>query len=186
MRSLNYRSGTSSPAGVEGGVTFSDLRDRAEKVDSARSVAPEQISRLLQELQSDQEIRGMHMAALSDGDRIIAAASDVGRHNAVDKLWGYCLLHDVAAQDQILLSTGRISSEMLGKAARMGVPVVASRTSPTSLAVQLAVAWNVTLVGYVRRESMNVYAGASRIASAQDSLAPIAKNEEVRTNANLR
>jgi len=73
--------------------------------------------------------RGIHGAALSDGERLLLVAEDVGRHNAVDKIKGAALLNGIPTEDRILLSTGRISSEMLLKAARMGVPLVASRTS---------------------------------------------------------
>jgi FdhD protein len=86
-------------------------------------------------------------------------AEDVGRHNAVDKVKGQALLDGVETRDRILLSTGRISSEMLLKAARMGVPVVASRTSPTEMAVALAEQLNVTVCGYVRPDGLNLYAG---------------------------
>jgi FdhD protein len=72
---------------------------------------------------------------------------------------GEALLQGIATEDRILLSTGRVSSEMLLKAARMGVPIVASRTSPTEMAVALAEQLNVTVCGYVRPESLNVYAG---------------------------
>ncbi len=171
---------------MRGGVTFSDLRDRAEAVQSTRSIVPAHISRLLLELQFGREVRGLHLASFSDGERIVATASAVGRYDTIDKLWGYCLLNNIATKDRILLSTGRISWEMLGKAACMGVPIMASRTSPTSLAVEQAMAWNITLVGYVCRESMNAYAGVGRIAPAHTTLAPIAKDEEVGANANLR
>ena len=83
----------------------------------------------------------------------------MGRHNAVDKLMGEALLTGIPTADRILLSTGRISSEMLLKAARMGVPLVASRTSPTEMAVTLAEQLGITVVGYLRPESLNVYAG---------------------------
>ena len=103
--------------------------------------------------------RGIHGAALADRDRVLLVAEDVGRHNAVDKLMGMALLRGISATDRILLSTGRVSSEMLLKAARMGVPVVASRTSPTEMAVALAEQLGVTVVGYLRGESLNLYAG---------------------------
>ena len=83
----------------------------------------------------------------------------MGRHNAVDKIKGEALLRGIPTEDRILLSTGRISSEMLLKAARMGVPVVASRTSPTEMAVALAEQLGVTVVGYVRPDGLNLYAG---------------------------
>ncbi len=94
--------------------------------------------------------RGIHGAALADRERLLVLAEDVGRHNAVDKIKGEALLRAIPTADRILLSTGRISSEMLLKAARMGVPVVASRTSPTEMAVGLAEQLGITVVGYVR------------------------------------
>jgi FdhD protein len=104
--------------------------------------------------------RGIHGAALSDGERLLVLAEDVGRHNAVDKVMGEALLRGISTAERILLSTGRISSEMLLKAARMGVPLVASRTSPTEMAVALAEQLGITVAGYVRADSMNVYAGS--------------------------
>ena len=86
-------------------------------------------------------------------------AEDVGRHNAVDKVKGEALLKGIPTIDCVLLSTGRISSEMLLKAARMGVPLVASRTSPTEMAVSLAEQLGITVVGYVKPDSLNLYAG---------------------------
>jgi FdhD protein len=103
--------------------------------------------------------RGIHGAALGDGERLLVVAEDVGRHNAVDKVKGEALLRGIPTEDRILLSTGRISSEMLLKASRMAVPVVASRTSPTEMAVALAEQLGITVVGYLRGDSLNVYAG---------------------------
>ncbi|HEX9809681.1 MAG TPA: formate dehydrogenase accessory sulfurtransferase FdhD, partial [Alphaproteobacteria bacterium] len=88
---------------------------------------------------------------------------DVGRHNTVDKLRGACLELGIETRGRILLTTGRVSSEMLRKGARMGCPVIASRNSPTSLSVAMAQAWNITLVGYVRQGSMRAYAHAERL-----------------------
>ena len=107
--------------------------------------------------------RGVHTAALSDGKEIVVLAEDVGRHNTIDKVRGACLLEQIDPRGKILLCTGRISSEMINKAARMGCPIVASRTSPTSMSVQLAREWNITLAGYVRREQMKVYAHPERL-----------------------
>jgi FdhD protein len=113
------------------------------------------------------ESRGIHGAALSDGAQLLVVAEDVGRHNAVDKIKGEALFRDIPTDDRILLSTGRVSSEMLLKAARMGVPLVVSRTSPTEMAVALAEQLNVTVCGYVRPESLNLYAGDAVVLEAQ-------------------
>jgi FdhD protein len=104
---------------------------------------------------------------LSDGQRLLLIAEDIGRHNTLDKLRGLALMQGVDTQDMVLLSSGRISSEMLNKAAHMGVPVIVSRTSPTSLSVALAQAWGITLVGYVRQNRMNVYTGVERLQAQQ-------------------
>ncbi|MEI2688839.1 MAG: formate dehydrogenase accessory sulfurtransferase FdhD [Anaerolineae bacterium] len=154
-------------SGCGGGVTFDDLSQRHAPVASQRRVTPQQILNGIQQLAAAatlyDETRGVHTSALSDGERLLAAAEDVGRHNTVDKLWGYCLQHGIDPAGQILLATGRISSEMLNKAAKMGVPVVASRTSPTSLSVRLAQEWNILLIGYVRGRSFNSYASQWRL-----------------------
>src|SRR5919201_2354528 len=110
--------------------------------------------------------RGIHGAALSDGQELLVVAEDVGRHNAVDKIKGEAMQRGITTTDRVLLSTGRVSSEMLLKAARMGVPVVASRTSPTEMAVALAEQLNVTVVGYVRPDGLNLYAGEALVLDA--------------------
>jgi FdhD protein len=151
-------------SGCGGGITFADLTAGIEPLASDLRVTPRQIGRLLSALQGGQETRGVHTAALAEGESLLVVAEDVGRHNTVDRIQGRCLLERIQTRERILLTTGRVSSEMLNKAARMQIPVVASRTSPTSLSVTLAVAWNITLIGYVRRDSLNIYAGQARVA----------------------
>jgi FdhD protein len=165
LRQADFRPPTrwTITSGCGGGVTFADLTEAAEPLSSDQRVHAGQLSRLMRALQDTQRTRGCHTSALADGERLLSAVEDVGRHNTIDKLLGRCLVEGVSARGRILLSTGRISSEMLHKAARAGIPVVVSRTSPTSLSVALAEAWNVTLVGYVRRDSLNVYAGQARV-----------------------
>jgi FdhD protein len=148
-------------------VTFDDLTAQVEPLQSEKRVQPAQLQRLMRQLNSAgrlyQKVRGIHTSALSDGQRLLLVAEDVGRHNTLDKLRGLALQQGLNTQDLVLLSSGRISSEMLNKAAHMGVPVIVSRTSPTSLSVTLARAWGITLVGYVRQNRMNVYTGVERL-----------------------
>ncbi len=154
-------------SGCGGGVTFDDLTKAVEPLESAITIEPQKLAALLIEMQQRATLyarsRGVHTAALSDGEKIIVLAEDVGRHNTIDKVRGACLIEQIDPHDKILLCTGRISSEMINKAARMGCPIVASRTSPTSMSVQLAREWNITLAGYVRRDHLKVYAHSERL-----------------------
>jgi hypothetical protein len=110
--------------------------------------------------------RGVHAAGLLDPEKeeLLAIVEDVGRHNTIDKLMGCCLKHGMNPRGKVLLVTGRTSSEMLRNAARMGCPITASRTSPTSLSVEMARAWNITLVGYVHSGRLRVYSQPERLA----------------------
>ena len=108
-------------------------------------------------------MRGVHTAVLGDESGLLASAEDVGRHNAVDKVAGQALLDGIDTADKLLLTSGRISSEMLGKARRMGIPLVASRTAPTSVTVELGQAWGICVVGYVRQGGMRLYTNGWRL-----------------------
>lgn len=110
------------------------------------------------------ETGGVHSAALWDGKRIEVFCEDIGRHNAVDKVFGYCLLNNIPSKDKIVLTSGRISSDILLKVSRRGVPMIISRNAPTSLSVDMAYFLGITLVGFVRGERMNVYTHPSRVA----------------------
>jgi FdhD protein len=107
---------------------------------------------------------GVHAAAVFDRDgRCIVVCEDIGRHNAVDKALGHCLLRGISLGDKLLLSTGRASSDMVAKGVRLGLPILASISSPTSLAVELAESLNCTLLGYLRGKSLNVYTHGRRV-----------------------
>src|SRR5438105_8141117 len=150
-------------SGCGGGITFRIDHRLFPRLSSGLRVSPAQLTGQMKELFAAAVLyktsRGIHGAALSDGERLLVVAEDVGRHNAIDKIKGEALLRGIPTHDRILLSTGRISSEMLLKAARMGVPVVASRTSPTEMAVALAEQLGITVIGYVRPDGLNLYAG---------------------------
>jgi len=107
---------------------------------------------------------GVHAAALfTTTGEMLVVQEDIGRHNAADKVIGWGLLHGVPLDDKILLTTGRASYELVGKAARVGLPILASISSPTSLAVQLADSCGCTLIGYLRGGRMNVYTHPWRV-----------------------
>lgn len=107
---------------------------------------------------------GIHAAGVFDtSGRCLVVCEDVGRHNAVDKVAGYCLLRGIPLGDKLLVSTGRASYDMVAKGVRLGVQVLVSISSPTSLAVELAELLNCTLVGYLRGKALNVYTHSWRI-----------------------
>lgn len=121
------------------------------------------ISRMIKKCDTYRQTGGIHSAALTGGGGIRYFAEDVGRHNAVDKVIGQAYLDGTDCADKVLLCTGRISSEILVKAARRGIPVVVSRTSPTDLSVRLADKLGITLIGFVRGGNVSVYSGMQRI-----------------------
>jgi len=162
-------------SGCGGGITFRIDHRLFPPLASTLRVRAEQLSERMKDLFTAavqyQASRGIHGAALTDGDELLVVAEDVGRHNAVDKVKGEALFREIPTEDRILLSTGRVSSEMLLKAARMGVPLVASRTSPTEMAVALAEQLNITVCGYVRPDGLNLYAGAA-VALSEAGVVP--------------
>ncbi|MGB5845821.1 MAG: formate dehydrogenase accessory sulfurtransferase FdhD, partial [Anaerolineales bacterium] len=99
----------------------------------------------------------------------IISAEDVGRHNSLDKIAGLYLFGNQVFTKKILLSTGRISSDMLQKSARIGTAIVISRTSPTSMSVKLAEKWGITLIGYARRDRFNLYTHPDRIIESNST-----------------
>ncbi|MCY7628472.1 formate dehydrogenase accessory sulfurtransferase FdhD [Bacillus altitudinis] len=118
---------------------------------------------LQEESQLFQHTGGVHNAGLCDTEKLFITRTDIGRHNALDKIYGYCLLHKIPLRDKILVFSGRISSEVLLKAAKLGVSIVISKSAPTELALKMAEELNITTVGFVRGESFNIYTHHQRI-----------------------
>ncbi len=155
-------------SGCGGGVTsMQHDPDAYPPVLSCFATTPDVVVERMRDLNSAarlyQRVRGVHAAVLADIDGVLVSAEDVGRHNAVDKIMGKALQAGIDPRDRMILTSGRISSEMLGKARAMGVPLVASRTAPTSTTVQLAQAWQICVVGYVRRGSLRIYTCPQRL-----------------------
>ncbi len=106
---------------------------------------------------------GVHNAALCDQDGLVVSRMDIGRHNAIDKIYGYCLKNNLSLVDKVLVFSGRISSEILIKCAKVGCEILISKSAPTQLALDLAEDLGITTVGFVRGESLNIYTHAGRI-----------------------
>lgn len=153
-------------SGCLGGITFVK-KMIAEKLEDDFSVSSEDLLNVFRDFQNRSQLYRLtgciHSAALSDGSRIMAFAEDIGRHNAVDKVIGYCLLEDIKFNSKIMLASGRLSSEITSKCSRWGIPVIASRSAPTALALEIAEARGMTLAGFVRGNRCNVYTHHHRI-----------------------
>jgi len=156
-------------SGCTGGVTAVDLLAKPNVSFDRNSLrlSPEAIGRVVEMLFEAQELYretgGVHTSALSDGEQVLLFAEDIGRHNTLDKIAGLCLMNKMASENRILITTGRISSEMLQKAARMQTPILISRTSPSSLSIEMAERYGITLIGYARRQRFNVYSNGERV-----------------------
>jgi len=167
-----------SACGVCGRRTIDDLLRRVRPVDPALRLEPELVRRGMEALRRSQPVfertGGLHAAVLLAGDgAVLAAAEDVGRHNAVDKAVGALLRTGrigpraaPGAGPRLLAVSGRAGFEIVQKAAAAGVPAVASVSAPSSLAVDLARSAGVALLGFVRGERMNVYAHGERLGLA--------------------
>ena len=164
---------TTSSCGVCGKAALDAVRLSTQHppAEDPLVVTPELLAELPERLRERQRVfdstGGLHAAALFDSSgELIACREDVGRHNAVDKVLGWAVLENrVPLSGCVLLVSGRASFELVQKAAMAGVPVLAAVSAPSSLAVELADEQGMTLVGFLRGQSMNVYTGADRIVT---------------------
>lgn len=159
-------------SGCTGGITFVEDQFSPVIQKNGNLVSALKINNLLAELFESQVLYrasgGVHTSALSDGERIRLQAEDIGRHNTLDKIAGKILLDPIDLPRKIIITTGRISSEMLQKSARLDASIVISRTSPSSLSIEMAERWGITLIGYARRNRFNVYTHSHRIILTPD------------------
>jgi FdhD protein len=156
-------------SGCGRGASFYSAADAMEqkKVESKTSILATEVFELVREFQHrSQTFRttgGVHSAALCDTEKILIFSEDIGRHNAIDKIFGECILKEIPADERVILTSGRVSSEILLKTARRNIPVLISKSAPTDMGVKLAGDLGITLIGFVRGKRMNVYANDWRI-----------------------
>lgn len=160
---------SSSSCGVCSKATIEAVRQSFAVIENGVTVCAEALLQMPKLLRSKQKTfertGGLHACAVFDlAGNLHAAREDVGRHNALDKLIGHALLtHQLPLRSQVLLLSGRVSFEMMQKALAAGIPIVAAISAPTTLAVEFARESNQTLIGFVRGDTMNIYAGGERV-----------------------
>jgi len=157
-------------SGCGRGTSFYSATDTAaQKVESRVKISAHDVFNLVGEFQhrsrTYRATGGVHSAALCDTKNILLFSEDIGRHNAVDKIFGECILKDIPTDRGIVITSGRISSEILLKVARRNIPILISRSAPTSLGSRLAADLGITLIGFVRGKRMNAYSNDWRIVT---------------------
>jgi FdhD protein len=156
-------------SGCGRGLIFYNVLDslKAKKIQSAAKISEGQVFNLMQELNRRsvlyRQSGSVHGAALAKPEGILFFCEDIGRHNAVDKVFGAAFLQAVSSTGKILLTSGRISSEILIKAVKRRIPFLFSYSGPTDLAVEMARKMGVTLIGYVRGSRMRIYSHGERV-----------------------
>lgn len=152
-------------SGCMSSVSF--ITDLKSKIEDDLKINPEKLFTLFKDFQTNsllfKKTGCIHAAGLADENNILFIAEDVGRHNAVDKVIGWALLNKLSFKRKIMLVSGRISSEMVLKTAKWKIPMIVSRTAPTSLAVELADKVNLTIIGFLRGNRFNIYTSPERI-----------------------
>ena len=160
----------SSSCGVCGKTSIDSIRRRVTSPSDSARVAPATLLALASKLRDGQRVfaatGGLHGAAIFDLDgAMLAIREDIGRHNAVDKLVGYALANAMLPLERhLMMVSGRLSFEIVQKAAAAGVPILAAVSAPSSLAVELAEEIGTTLVGFLRDGTFNIYTHPARIA----------------------
>jgi len=160
-------------SGCGGAATFYSVADaNTPVVESSAEISPDEVFTLVNKFQHRSQLylatHGVHSAALADRREILIFCEDIGRHNAIDKIFGECLMEDIPTSDRIIISSGRISSEVLHKVAKRGIPIIISKSAPTSLGLKTADKLGITLIGSVRGKKMNVYTNNWRVKKKTD------------------
>jgi FdhD protein len=139
------------------------------KIQSHINISPADVLNLVKTFVERSELfqatGGLHSAALCDTEKMLLFSEDIGRHNAIDKVFGECILKDIRTDDRIMITSGRISSEILLKVAKRNIPILISKSPPTNLGVKLAEGVGITLIGFARGERMNIYTNGWRVVS---------------------
>lgn len=153
---------------------FQNDAKTAKTILSRSTISVQKCIKLMQKMQeasSDFQLTGgVHNTALCSEDAVLLSRSDIGRHNALDKIFGHCLLNKISLKEKVIVFSGRISSEVLLKVSKIGVGIILSKSAPTTLAIHLAEDLGITAIGFVRGNRLNVYSHPERITSETEEL----------------
>ncbi|MCK5759673.1 MAG: formate dehydrogenase accessory sulfurtransferase FdhD [Candidatus Delongbacteria bacterium] len=154
------------PVGCGGGTLLFAKR-KIERNNSDLKIDHTLISKVMNEFNKSSELflktGGVHSAGIADKENILVFREDIGRHNAIDKVIGSLYLSETDLSDKLILTSGRISSEIVMKVINCKIPIIVSRSAPTNRAIELAEKNNVTLIGFARSANFNIYSGFDRI-----------------------
>jgi FdhD protein len=149
------------------GISFHDSDQH--KIESKRTISPSEIFILVEKFLHQSKVYaatgGVHSAALCDTRHILVFSEDIGRHNAIDKVFGECVLKGIPTDDHIVITSGRVSSEIVHKVVKRNIPILISKSAPTNRGVDLAADLGITLIGFVRKGRMNLYTHTGRVVS---------------------
>ena len=154
--------------------SVSFLNDVKGYIDDKIQIEPEKLFSLFKIFQEESVLYRttgcIHASALANENEILFIAEDVGRHNAVDKVIGWALLNKIPFEGKIIIVSGRISSEMALKTAKWKIPIIVSRTAPTSLAVEISEKAGLTVIGFLRGNRFNIYTHPERVKIAHKGI----------------
>ncbi|SDO51394.1 formate dehydrogenase accessory sulfurtransferase FdhD [Alkalicoccus daliensis] len=146
---------------------FENDRRTAKTVTTDVTITPQQIMARMRDMQENSQdfhdTGGLHNVGIATPEELLLTRSDIGRHNGLDKVFGYCVRNKVKLRDKVIVFSGRLSSEVLLKVSKIGVGVVLSKSAPTTLALDLAEDLGITAVGFIRKNRFNVYTHPERI-----------------------
>lgn len=151
------------------GLAWSDKEAVAEKaiqtdIHFKRELVRKNLLGFLSQSRAGRIVRGVHSAALYLEEKVVCQADDIGRHNAMDKVLGECFLEGVNLSEMMMMTTGRLTYEVILKAVRHGVPLIATRSVATTMALALAEKFHLCLVGSLRGETFTVFSAPYRIS----------------------
>lgn len=146
-----------------------------QNIDSSLKITSQEVSHYIKLLEEKSvlfhQTGGVHGGALAAGGQLEYCAFDIGRHNVLDKLYGYAFTKEMDLSQKVIAFSGRISSEIVIKTGKMGCPILIGVSAPTDLALTLALELGITVIGFARQNDMNIYTHSERVLISEELFA---------------